>query len=625
MPAELSARARELLADLPPFEQASYDIQGAVHVIANELERVEQAALLVRDNLYPNKADTYLRLWELLLSLSIEPPDKTLEQRRSSVLAFYAKISKAGTGIEWRELISEILGEGWTYEEYESDIGYEEYALNLDLAGYWRLGAVDGLIDQTGNGRDATGQGGITIGGVDGFTDDGAKATDFDGVNDYVTTGYGTRRNLIMNPSFEADANGAAPALWTPLTSDGGATPAFNASTAYFDADHRTGAKAALFSKTSAAGGVQSHFIAAASPGVDSVQPGLTYTFSCDLFMSVGAGSDWYLQVNWHKADNTVISVSQTSIFSASGYFVRRDGTAKSVTATAPPLASFAVCYVVTRTSSSGVQNAFYIDAAMFEQAASVGPYFDGSGYYPAVNSVPSEFVSDPGGHVGWLGTAHASASDKGCFANGTTRTFFGWANIDSLASARAIFASSAGSGVFARLMVLASGGVQWTANAGGEDDNPARAGAITTGTSHFYAVVFNEVANSLSLYLDGTFVATTTHNAQFLSGVGALQIGARGAGSNVMDGKMQGIGVAERALTADEISDLYQAATGALEDTFGPDPNTISITIPYAEDSFQSHEARRLLRDITPAHIELIFTTSDGFVLGHSELGDEL
>ena len=51
---------------------------------------------------------------------------------------------------------------------------------------YWRLG-TNGTTDLSGNGRDGTGQGGITIGGAAGLiAGDADGATDFDSV-DHIT------------------------------------------------------------------------------------------------------------------------------------------------------------------------------------------------------------------------------------------------------------------------------------------------------------------------------------------------------------------------------------------------------------------------------------------------------
>lgn len=62
--------------------------------------------------------------------------------------------------------------------------------LMLQPSLYWKLGASGGLTDQSGNGRNGTGGGGVTIGGAASMTSDGGEATDFDGVDDRITSSY---------------------------------------------------------------------------------------------------------------------------------------------------------------------------------------------------------------------------------------------------------------------------------------------------------------------------------------------------------------------------------------------------------------------------------------------------
>lgn len=54
---------------------------------------------------------------------------------------------------------------------------------------YWDLGS-HGATDQSGNGRDGTGAGGITIGAAASLTADGTASTNFDGVDDRITSTY---------------------------------------------------------------------------------------------------------------------------------------------------------------------------------------------------------------------------------------------------------------------------------------------------------------------------------------------------------------------------------------------------------------------------------------------------
>lgn len=82
---------------------------------------------------------------------------------------------------------------------------YSDYVNELDCELLLPLGATNGLVDLSGNGRHGTAVGGITVGGVDGplaVGDDGA--TDFDGVDDFIATTYKTRTNHVPDPGFES-------------------------------------------------------------------------------------------------------------------------------------------------------------------------------------------------------------------------------------------------------------------------------------------------------------------------------------------------------------------------------------------------------------------------------------
>lgn len=100
------------------------------------------------------------------------------------------------------------------------------------------LGASNGLLDQTGNGRDGTAVGGITVGGATGPGDLGA--TQFDGVDDAIATAYNPFSNgevktffgwawrdnsAALHTLFSSDATGNRPLL--QLTAAAPATPQF--------------------------------------------------------------------------------------------------------------------------------------------------------------------------------------------------------------------------------------------------------------------------------------------------------------------------------------------------------------------------------------------------------------
>lgn len=55
-----------------------------------------------------------------------------------------------------------------------------------------------------------------------------------------------------------------------------------------------------------------------------------------------------------------------------------------------------------------------------------------------------------------------------------------------------------------------------------------------------------------------------------------------------------------------------------------GPANYTVTVTIPYSAGSIGATDAERLAREVTPAHIDLIFGYGKGFIAGVSVVGQE-
>jgi hypothetical protein len=123
MPATLHERAEVLLEELPPFMQGSYDIQGALHAVAEEIDLLETTIATLRDSFWPDRDLSNLDIFERLLGLSVNPPDKSDAQRQASVIAFYRKLKSSGAGSEWEQTMTDLIGTGWTYEEHDPDDG----------------------------------------------------------------------------------------------------------------------------------------------------------------------------------------------------------------------------------------------------------------------------------------------------------------------------------------------------------------------------------------------------------------------------------------------------------------------------------------------------------------------
>lgn len=55
-----------------------------------------------------------------------------------------------------------------------------------------------------------------------------------------------------------------------------------------------------------------------------------------------------------------------------------------------------------------------------------------------------------------------------------------------------------------------------------------------------------------------------------------------------------------------------------------GPTDYTISIRVPFTEGGVRI-DIHGFIRDITPAHLDILFGFEEGFLMGISEMGDEL
>lgn len=109
----------DLLSDLPPFERGSYDIQAVLRACGNELARLEAARRDLISNFFPLSADTLLRFFEQMLGLPVESPQLSLAARQASVQAFMQQLKSAGTGLEWEDSITALIGTSWTYKEHD--------------------------------------------------------------------------------------------------------------------------------------------------------------------------------------------------------------------------------------------------------------------------------------------------------------------------------------------------------------------------------------------------------------------------------------------------------------------------------------------------------------------------
>jgi hypothetical protein len=409
--------------------------------------------------------------------------------------------------------------------------GYLEVAQDLSPSILLALDATNGVTDLSGNGRNGTGVGSITIGGWTpgplAVGDDGA--TDFDGTDDRITTTYATRRNHVRNPRVFTDLTDVLDGTTGPNLNTGSTVTRYGASGGPDDPNFPY--VSCLTTTASAYQGVS--FLLSNQ----TYTSGTTYRARCYIYTD---GAVSLLLGGTHTDVGSSVAVT------AGGW------TTYECTWTPGANRTAADNYALTVRTTSAVVRQFYVTACIVEAAASVGTFF------PTTAQLAS-------GEAGWLGTANASASDIGCFANGTSRTFMGWAYRDTSANANAMMGASAGVGPIIR---CASG-------SNNIDFYPTSLGAAAiwaagwpgNGEWVHWALVFDEANDSTTFYINGAALGAPSGSGatvQFPADVGDLVIGSRTGTGDPFNGKQQGVAVYERGLTADEIQQLYGAGAAA-------------------------------------------------------------
>ena len=110
----------EWLTMLPPMFRDEPYVQAIIHARAVEKERQRDALDRVRRNLIPATADELgLPYWEALCRITVNPVGLTVQQRRDRVLAAHALLLAAPSGENWEEGALALLGNGFTYREYD--------------------------------------------------------------------------------------------------------------------------------------------------------------------------------------------------------------------------------------------------------------------------------------------------------------------------------------------------------------------------------------------------------------------------------------------------------------------------------------------------------------------------
>lgn len=394
----------------------------------------------------------------------------------------------------------------------------------FDPSYYVALDADNGLADLSGNGITSTANGGATVGGSSSAPNGFTSSTDLDGTDDYISTNYATRRNSCMNPR-------AGSGVTTSWTNSGMVT--FEAVTSFPSVT-----------------GLPSGF---PLTGFHAIGDGNGDNISCNV--AVTSGETWTFSIYIYivtLGGATSLRVAHRDVGGATL-------TSTDVTTTGQWM-QVGVTGTVTGTGNASIrvtqQGAgtpeFYWTASLQEQGSTTGTYFDGSGYVDSSNT----WISDAGGKVGWLSTAHASASDKGAFANGTVRSYAGWAARDNTSAMHALTGGDIASGASRLILASGSTNVQWIV--GGTTYTFTAAWPADTNW-HRWTLVFNEPADTAALYIDGVLFESKTSVTAQHNAYQNLLVGRFVGSASYFDGKVAHFGAWERGLVGGEIGSLYE------------------------------------------------------------------
>ncbi len=86
---------------------------------------------------------------------------------------------------------------------------------------------------------------------------------------------------------------------------------------------------------------------------------------------------------------------------------------------------------------------------------------------------------------------------------------------------------------------------------------------------------------------------------------------------------------IAGSGLASEEAASIILGATWEYEEFHpdipgSPDPNVLRFTIPFADGSVRAAAVETFLREVMPAHVDIIVTYGEGFIIGVSQLGEQ-
>ena len=260
----------------------------------------------------------------------------------------------------------------------------------------------------------------------------------------------------------------------------------------------------------------------------------------------------------------------------------------------------------------------------------------DASGNDSEGTYVGATLASGPvfGGSARELDGSTYITTEFSAFAVDEANTFEAWIYRDNDSSVHTIFSNDASLSSNQFYIRLQSGSDTIQTCLNGSATQTFTSTGITTGNWHHVAVVFDDPANTLSLYVDGELHSTKTGITSTYPDVpGYLQVGARGeAATDGFEGSIAEVAFYRSALDATQIAHHFAAkdVSAIITDSEFVDDGTSEVTTVLAPpESYTEPDAtvaaKKLLRLITPAHIEITYAFTDGFILDVSKVGDLL
>jgi len=420
---------------------------------------------------------------------------------------------------------------------------------------------------------------GVLTGGpglvVPGMINGSAKVS-LDGVNDFIATNWLNRVNMLFQPSPEV-AN-------TQWSGAGGffnnpATLTRDIATTQFDG--------VACWKVACTGANNTEGISTGG-GLAGLTIGKTYTASCMVKGAVG-GEEVRIGIG-----------SAEGGFGQSGVTVLSAVEWKRISVTFTATATKAAALAITGPAGKKVQT-FFMDCALVEETNELRSFF------PLVAEVKS-------GVAAFTGTEWESVSGTGSFPVGSKRTFVGFANRVDVVKDHPLMGGSGTSPPFLWLAATnqnvvwqaqngAGGAVTWAAAWPGIEQNV------------FWAVAFDDVANTASLYINGVLVSTQAH-ANTYAGAGSLQIGAMAA--SFFKGSELPFAAFPSLLGAQEIQELFEyVADSSVAVKREMIPDRLGIRIDAANGS----SARWAEDELTPYNVLSDVEFSDEMPGGYKEL----